>query len=946
MLKLCTLFVTSFFSRFGDRQGVRVHIPEQNYAVPFDRAVNWCKTPALARALNFTTVSPPLHFIPNRPRTRFMHQAPAHMELRRGTCDLLLDSGCDRIESGARDSPDAFLLDVMEAILSDCNHSAVTCNTIDIGSNLGLISLRILQSGALLTAVEPQTDLCCASRASAQQNNFGQRSRFLCAGVGVSGSVSEGDVLSVSPKNYRYGLHAHSKGKISQMYTRLSLPRSVPLLKLSSIVGPRGTHYRFIKIDTDSVDCDLLRELLDRQRKGLLSFETVSLEVWTSAHCKGAKFARLLSDLQQDGYDLYRTPASTDNAPMTNTYEFQATRDNFPELTQNDVRLQTTSLLRFKKFTAAQWLAVPAAWTGQYQLLVSKAANLQRYSKNQGFKVSLRSDDVKQAAAAWKPLPGRLLQRGEQITTATFPLNPRAQVAHVHRCAAVRFSMFVHDPAHCRFLSRDLLAGGWECPIIEQIVAAMSRAGRDEYFMDIGSNIGAFSLTLAHSGARVLAFDAMAYNTELQVASAGTFLPPEYLKQRRWRLFHAAVAPRTGGVLCVHPTQADNAGNGKVYDGPCKKGDEATPRFAIDDLMAAQPDLADACVYVVKADVEGFEGPAFRGASAMFSGRCPPCLVFMENFPKFSLEATGDARDAFHVLSGHGYACEPLGNYNYRCANTLPEHATRCATTVVDMGATTTSGTMPSHVVFSTFTRVGKRAMIEKNTRRCWDALSPRVHTVWFHDELDTNAQGTPILSAMYQEAMRRYTGADTYTYVNGDLLVDDGFVATADAVVVAVRQRKIKSRFLVVGQRTNVNWKDRGDFKPELFDEYFRAGALFETNAEDYFMVSETSFDWDKIPPFVIGRPGYDNWLVDQAFHAPDMVLIDATRTIRAVHQTGFDGNSAGHKERPDKHYNHELARARGTGQNPFDHGRTTHANWVTLKNNHKVVLACRSRN
>lgn len=344
----------------------------------FDLALKWCKTPALARALNFTTVSPPLHFMPHRPRTRFMRQAPVHMELRRGTCDLLLDAGCDRIEGGAIDSPDAWLLDVMEVILSDCNHSAVTCNTLDIGSNLGLVSLRMLQSGARLTAVEPQTDLCCASSASAQQNNFGQRSRFLCAGVGVSGSVSEGDVLSVSPNNYRYGLHAHAKGKISQMYTRLSLPRSVPLLKLSSIVGPRGTHYRFIKIDTDSVDCDLLRELLDRQRKGLLSFETVSLEVWTSAHCKGAKFARLLSDLQQDGYDLYRTPASTDNAPMTNTYEFQATRDNFPELTQNDVRLQTTSLLRFKKFTAAQWLAVPAAWTKQYQLLVSKAANLQQ----------------------------------------------------------------------------------------------------------------------------------------------------------------------------------------------------------------------------------------------------------------------------------------------------------------------------------------------------------------------------------------------------------------------------------------------------------------------------------------------------------------------------------------------------------------------------------------
>ena len=304
------------------------------------------------------------------------------------------------------------------------------------------------------------------------------------------------------------------------------------------------------------------------------------------------------------------------------------------------------------------------------------------------------------------PLVGRLVPHGARITPATFPRNPRARVAHVYRCAAVRFAMFVHDPAHCRWISGSLLAGGWECAIIEPIVAAMARAGPDEYFMDIGSNIGAFSLTLAHAGARVLAFEAMAYNSELQAASAGTFLPPAYLKQRRWRLFRAAVAPRTGGVLCVHPVAsggAENEGNGQVYEGPCKEGDEATPRFAIDDLMAAQPDLADACVYAVKADVEGYEGPAFQGARAMFTGRCPPCLVFMEHQPAYTLAATGDARHAFHVLEGYGYACELLGGNegaDFRCANTLPEHAVRCGQVASERAHAGTSSACPDGFPF------------------------------------------------------------------------------------------------------------------------------------------------------------------------------------------------------------------------------------------------------
>ena len=41
------------------------------------------------------------------------------------------------------------------------------------------------------------------------------------------------------------------------------------------------------------------------------------------------------------------------------------------------MRLQTTSLLRFKVFTVAEWLAVPGQWKKQYQL-VTKAKALSK----------------------------------------------------------------------------------------------------------------------------------------------------------------------------------------------------------------------------------------------------------------------------------------------------------------------------------------------------------------------------------------------------------------------------------------------------------------------------------------------------------------------------------------------------------------------------------------
>ena len=94
------------------------------------------------------------------------------------------------------------------------------------------------------------------------------------------------------------------------------------------------------------------------------------------------------------------------------------------------------------------------------------------------------------------------------------------------------------------------------------------------------------------------------------------------------------------------------------------------------------------------------------------------------------------------------------------------------------------------------------------------------------------------------------------------------------------------------------------------------------------------------KMPQFVIGRPGYDNWLVDYGYHHSSRIdMVDVTKTVHAVHQTGVDGNKAGHKARPDKKWNLE----RGSGG--FDHGRTVNCNWETRLKKGRVVLKQRKK-
>ena len=148
------------------------------------------------------------------------------------------------------------------------------CVTIDVGLNLGLITVRLLQTGATVTAFEPQIDLCCASNATARYNKLSGNLRQHCGGVGPNGvrenSVVPSSALSSSPK-WRYG----AGNAVVERFHSLGLPTKVPLFDLADIVT-RGIEYELIRLDTDSVDCDLLGSLMTMQRRGQVRFRSVS----------------------------------------------------------------------------------------------------------------------------------------------------------------------------------------------------------------------------------------------------------------------------------------------------------------------------------------------------------------------------------------------------------------------------------------------------------------------------------------------------------------------------------------------------------------------------------------------------------------------------------------------------------------------------------------------
>ena len=202
------------------------------------------------------------------------------------------------------------------------------------------------------------------------------------------------------------------------------------------------------------------------------------------------------------------------------------------------------------------------------------------------------------------------------------------------------------------------------------------------------------------------------------------------------------------------------------------------------------------------------------------------------------------------------------------------------------------------------------------------------------------SAAKVPILRHMFLAVQEKYNSS-YYGYANGDMMFDKRLVDTLTEILPAVNKMK---QVLIVGRRTNVKLLAKQEIRTlREVAELGSHGKLFGTNAEDYFITKAHGYPWQSIPDFVIGRVGYDNWLVVTAL-VKKIFTIDMTKTVMAVHQTDTDGNFAGHSKKPsgDTYINYALAGKR------FDYslGHVTCGQFYTDYQKGKPALLERDKN
>ena len=211
------------------------------------------------------------------------------------------------------------------------------------------------------------------------------------------------------------------------------------------------------------------------------------------------------------------------------------------------------------------------------------------------------------------------------------------------------------------------------------------------------------------------------------------------------------------------------------------------------------------------------------------------------------------------------------------------------------------------------------------NTLRAWAELAPRLTPVLYYADNSTvddaisrgwTAVKCPkiadkispscVLPAMFIDAQHRFPMADFYGYANGDLLFDESLFQTLSQV----RKSVVCSSLLIVGRRYNYEML-KGETISTVGDVTRRKNktSRFQTFAIDYFISPRNKYNWTVIPPVVVGRNAYDNFMIAHSI-AQSIPVLDATETIFAMHQTWSENNYESRKGAKQYGINYKILR------------------------------------
>lgn len=194
---------------------------------------------------------------------------------------------------------------------------------------------------------------------------------------------------------------------------------------------------------------------------------------------------------------------------------------------------------------------------------------------------------------------------------------------------------------------------------------------------------------------------------------------------------------------------------------------------------------------------------------------------------------------------------------------------------------------------------LGHSDIIQRNALKSWTLLHPDVEVILFGDEEGAaeacrelgirhepsvlrNENGTKYLNHIFDRAYE-CSCHSFLCYANCDIILGSDFLAAFELV------SKYHTRFLMIGRRWDIDITEAWDFTQAGWDRQLRSLALLKGKEKgpswvDYFCFSRDLY-YGKMPPFLIGRHGWDPWLTYFG-RKSSIPLIDASHMVVAIHQ------------------------------------------------------------
>lgn len=217
----------------------------------------------------------------------------------------------------------------------------------------------------------------------------------------------------------------------------------------------------------------------------------------------------------------------------------------------------------------------------------------------------------------------------------------------------------------------------------------------------------------------------------------------------------------------------------------------------------------------------------------------------------------------------------------------------------------------------------GRDKINQHNAISSWLAMPQKPQVIVFAEEKERslfegmgttvisthrrNDKNTPFLDSMFNLA--EVNALYPYVmYVNADVvLFSDIYTATRLAA-------EHCPEFLIMGQRTDIEWCSKMDFSNVMWktglQHYAKStGTLVNPTGKDYFIFAKPFSV--RMAALLVGRLGWDTWLVREA-HRKRLPLMDATPTITALHikhnYEHLAGGRAEYAMGPGCHWNYKI--------------------------------------